>query len=62
MLSKKVTQILQIGMQKDRVLPIVAESLQIAKDRAEHCKFYVNFNFTKTSISYNVVSYYVLRN
>ena len=41
MLSKKVTQILQIGMQKDRVLPIVAESLQITSDKVKHTWIYI---------------------
>ncbi|WP_236096875.1 hypothetical protein [Helicobacter magdeburgensis] len=37
MLSKRVTQILQIGMQKDIVLLIVAESLQITSDKVKYC-------------------------
>lgn len=32
MLSKRVAQNFTIGMQKDIVLPIIAESLQIARD------------------------------
>ncbi len=36
MLSKRVAQNFTIGMQKDIVLPIIVESLQIASDKVKH--------------------------
>ncbi|BDB63609.1 hypothetical protein T36_0044 [Helicobacter cinaedi] len=38
MLSKRVAQNFTIGMQKDIVLPIIVESLQIAEYGSEHYK------------------------